>query len=278
MEHQPFQLNLENDRVIRGDIRTPSTEGTHTTLILCHGFKGFKDWGFFPHVAETLANAGFAVVSFNFSLNGVGEDSTTFGELEKFAQNTFSHEQEDLRHVMEWIVGKENPLASKMDTKQMGIIGHSRGGASSLLFAFDEPRIQAVALWNSIAHPDYLPEPFKQALRENGRAYIPNARTKQQMPIDLTFFQDLEANKERFNIPDRLSHYHKPLLIVHGEQDTSVPMEAAQQLNSASDHATLHTIPGADHTFGAVHPFQEENPYLREALEKTLQFFRNNFR
>ncbi|SDX10621.1 Dienelactone hydrolase family protein [Marininema mesophilum] len=278
MEHRSFLIDLKKeDRVIRGDIRVQSTEGLHPILILCHGFKGFKDWGLFPYAAETLAKAGFAVISFNFSMNGVGEDPSTFGELEKFAQNTFSHEQEDLAHVMKGILLGKLPFSANMNTNQIGIIGHSRGGASSLLFALDEPRIQAVALWNSVAHPDFLSPAFKQELREKGRAYIPNARTKQQMPINATLLEDLDANPEHYDILTRLTQYDRPLLIIHGENDTSVPIDAAHHLNEASSHSTLHAIPGADHTFGAVHPFQGETFYLREALESTIDFFRKIF-
>ena len=42
-----------------------------------HGFKGFKDWGFFPHLADRLARAGLVAVSFNFSGSGVGPDGET---------------------------------------------------------------------------------------------------------------------------------------------------------------------------------------------------------
>ena len=61
-------------------------------LIFVHGFKGFKDWGFGPYIGDYFAEKGFFVITFNFSHNGIGEGKTEFGELEKFAQNTFSLE------------------------------------------------------------------------------------------------------------------------------------------------------------------------------------------
>lgn len=90
-----FDLGKEN-RVIRGDIRLPKPQLPAPVLFICHGFKGFKDWGFFPVLAEKLAEAGFVTVTFNFSMNGIGEDLENFTELEKFSLNTFSREQEDL--------------------------------------------------------------------------------------------------------------------------------------------------------------------------------------
>jgi len=68
---------------------------------VCHGLKGFKDWGFFPYVVERLARAGFAAVSFNFSGSGVGGDGERFDELERFAHNTYSQELQDLHIVLD---------------------------------------------------------------------------------------------------------------------------------------------------------------------------------
>ena len=42
-------------------------------VLVLHGFKGFKDWGMFPPLAERLALAGFSAVSPNFSGSGVDD-------------------------------------------------------------------------------------------------------------------------------------------------------------------------------------------------------------
>lgn len=43
------------DRVVRGDFYEAASQPARGTLIICHGYKGFKDWGMFPHVAQALA-------------------------------------------------------------------------------------------------------------------------------------------------------------------------------------------------------------------------------
>ena len=45
-------------------------------IILCHGFKGFKDWGGFNLVAKTIAAENFFFVKINFSHNGTSVDNT----------------------------------------------------------------------------------------------------------------------------------------------------------------------------------------------------------
>src|SRR2546422_2141682 len=84
---------------LRGDVT--SAGGERPVVVVCHGLKGFKDWGFFPYVVERLARAGFAAVSFNFSGSGVGGDGERFDELERVAHNTYSKELQDLHIVLD---------------------------------------------------------------------------------------------------------------------------------------------------------------------------------
>lgn len=64
-----FQLAKNPGRIIRGDV-FPAKSKARGTLVICHGFKGFKDWGMFPYVGEKLS-AWLDVITFNFSHNGV---------------------------------------------------------------------------------------------------------------------------------------------------------------------------------------------------------------
>ncbi|MBA4494815.1 alpha/beta hydrolase family protein [Paenactinomyces guangxiensis] len=271
---QSFVLELgKEDRVIRGEVTIPAGSGYFPAIFVCHGFKGFKDWGFFPVLAERLAEAGFAVITFNFSMNGVGEDLQHFTELDKFARLTFSREQEDLSFLLGQLQRKALPFAERIDPNRLGIMGHSRGGGNSLIFALDHAEIRSVAIWNSIYRTDFFSEEIIREIREKGAAYIENARTGQQMPIHREVLDDIEANKERYNILTRLREFHRPLLIMQGDQDLPGFPEGAQQMADAAPQATLHVIPGANHTMGAVHPFTGMTPFLEEAIRKTAGFF-----
>lgn len=103
VSRSPFTLESPLGGVIRADYWTPTDLfRPHAAVAVCHGFKGFKDWGFFPHASETLAaRLGCPVVSFNFSGSGVGEDLETFSEPEAFGHNTFSRECSDLDAVLD---------------------------------------------------------------------------------------------------------------------------------------------------------------------------------
>ena len=108
----PFRLVKNADRVIRGDV-FPARSASQGTLIICHGFKGFKDWGMFPYVGEALSD-WLDVITFNFSHNGVGDRLTSYDELEKFAKNTYSRELEDLHAVVDHVRKGELPVERRI--------------------------------------------------------------------------------------------------------------------------------------------------------------------
>ncbi|MCS1351977.1 S9 family peptidase [Mechercharimyces sp. CAU 1602] len=271
----PFTIPVgTEERLIRGDLFLPESNGRVPVIIICHGFKGFKDWGFFPYAAESLASSRFAVITFNFSMNGVGEDLLNFTQLDRFARNTFSREQEDLQILLQTLHAGTLPESERLNLAQCGLIGHSRGGGNALLFALNHDSIRAVTTWNSIAQLDLFPPALKEEIYRNGVGTIYNARTKQDMPIDLEVLKDLDYNKKSFDLLSRLPSYPHPLLFIHGEDDTSVPATAARQLYNVSPHASLHMIAGADHVFGCSHPFQGSTPMLEEAIAETASFMK----
>lgn len=279
MKMKSFVLDLKKeDRRIRGEVHLPEESGPHPVVMVCHGFKGFKEWGFFPHTARRLAQSGFAAITFNFSMNGVGDNPETFGELEKFAHNTFSREQEDLQFLFQKLSEGALPFADSLDTDRLALLGHSRGGANSLLFALDHMEsLRGVVLWNSVSQVDFFSDELKKEILEKGQASIPNARTGQEMPIDREVLEDIEAHRERFDLLKRLPAFEKPILILQGEEDAAVPVQAAEALRQAAPRGELHLIPEAGHTFNAVHPFQGPTPELNEALETSLRFCREIF-
>ena len=50
---QPFTITSEEGLPIRGSFDAP--RHPKALLVVVHGFKGFKEWGFFPWLGEHLA-------------------------------------------------------------------------------------------------------------------------------------------------------------------------------------------------------------------------------
>ncbi|MCW9037044.1 MAG: alpha/beta fold hydrolase [Altibacter sp.] len=271
-------LPLKNKKPILYDIYHDGSSHAKPVVVFCHGYKGFKDWGAWHLVAEAFAKAGFFFLKFNFSHNGgTVTQPIDFPDLEAFAQNNFTRELEDLDRVMSFIVTEgQNHLPVNLE--QIHLLAHSRGGGIALIKAEEDPRIQKVATWAGVSD-------FKVRFQENteafqqwkitGRTHIENARTKQQMPHDWQFYEDFMAHEERLTIQRAVAALSKPMLIVHGTEDTTVSVKEAQRLQLWNPASTLHIIDGADHVFGSSHPW-DKNQLPKDmalAVEKTIEFF-----
>jgi uncharacterized protein len=270
MINTEFAVTNRHGDVIRGNIHTAAVGESAPLLIICHGFKGFKDWGMFPFAAETLASRGISVLRFNFSLNGIDDDPLNFTALDRFERNTATRELDDLDDVINAV--QAGMLAvERTDHKKLVVLGHSLGGGISIVKTAEDQRIRAAVTWAGVSTFDRWGPKIKKQWRELGRMEILNARTNQLMPMDVSMLDDLEANSKRLDIVAAAARIRCPLLILHGDQDVSVPLEEGLRIFAAAtaDHKTMHVIPNTDHTFGAVHPFAGSTPALDSVLDLT---------
>jgi dipeptidyl aminopeptidase/acylaminoacyl peptidase len=244
-------------------------------IIYVHGFKGFKDWGFVPYMSDYFSNNEFSVITFNFSHNGIGENLLDFDEMDKFAKNTFSLEISELNEVIDAYL---RGFFGDISNNPIGLLGHSRGGVVALLTASMRNEIKAVASWSSISKLERYTERQKEEWKEKGFVEVVNSRTNQLMRLDITLLEDIENNKNTtLNVKQALNNLKKPLLIVHGEQDLTVPIEEANMLYDWSNKKLTekYFIPAIGHTYDIKHPFEGSNPKFEALLERTKTFFKS---
>jgi uncharacterized protein len=275
--NKDFVLNTKKNEKIR--ITSYGYENLETApcLIFVHGFKGFKDWGFWPYSGNYFAERGFFVLTFNFSHNGIGENLTEFKELDKFAENTFSLELEELNELIDAYL---NSFFGKQSTRPIGIVGHSRGGGVSLLVSAKRKEIKAVVTWAAVANFNRYTKRQAKEWRKNGFFEVLNTRTNQMMRLNVSLLDDIEQNKDNLiNLEKATNNLNKPLLIIHGEQDLSVPIKEGEQIYNWSNKeiTEFYKIKATGHTFDIAHPFGGSNPKFDLVIEKTLNFFNKNF-
>lgn len=241
-------------------------------VIYIHGFKGFKDWGFVPYIGQFLADRGFLAVTFNFSHNGIGENPVEFTELEKFAQNTFSREIRELNELVSACKSGEFGPCGKV-----GILGHSRGGGTSLLAGSQNNDIGAVATWSAVSSFNRYSDELKEKWRKKGFFEVVNQRTGQVFHLNSTLLDDIEAHGEdSLSIEKSVKNLNKPLLVVHGLEDEAVPEKEADKIYGWADSqkSEIVKVSKTGHTFGAAHPFVGSNEKLDFVLAASADFFK----
>ena len=145
-----FVLERPDVPSLTGTVHRNEDTTRRPVVVLVHGFKGFKDWGFFPYLADRLAQAGHVAIRVNFSLNGIGDEPGEFTRLDLFEQNSISQEMDDLNFLLDVLHREELREAGRIDRYRLGLVGHSRGGAVSLLVAAQNTTVSALATWSAV--------------------------------------------------------------------------------------------------------------------------------
>ena len=270
-------LNRTDKKPILIDTFYSEDKTNQPVVIFCHGYKGFKDWGAWDLMAEFIAKGGFCFIKFNFSHNGgTMESPIDFPDLEAFGQNNYTKELDDLNDVMDW-AQKQFRNNAHINANEIDLVGHSRGGGIAILKASEDTRITRLITLASVSN-------FGSRLgsdneikewKEKGVKYILNGRTKQHMPHYYQFYEDFKANEASFHIESAIKRLEIPMLIIHGDNDTSVSIKEAQALHQWKPNSELKIISGADHVFNTKHPWVKEklSSELEAVVHSALEFF-----
>lgn len=252
---QSFTLYSSKGIRLQGEVKTLDDGKPHPVIIVSHGFRGHKDWAFWPEATNRLAEEGFYTVSYNFSRIAAKEDGLEEGIIAD--ASTFSQELNDLETVLHAVRNGDLPRPQASDRTKVGLLGHSRAGGSSILAASEQPeRISALAVWNGGPPPSRQLQPgepvslLEQAVQE-----------------------DWDRNERRFNIRAAFTRLRLPALLVQGDQDREPLLEQLRFFQEESPHQQYVLVEGADHTFNTVHPYEGTNVQLKTALQATIEFF-----
>ncbi len=262
---------------ILGDTHVP--EGApRGVVVIAHGFKGYKDYGMFPRIAETMAAAGMIAHRFNFSHSGMTNRIETFERPDLFERDTFNKQVFDCRAVIGAIA------AGRIDGTRLPCVlfGHSRGGAAALLTvgrSADDPLpVAPVGVVAASAPSACNPLPPEQAdqLLERGFLESPSARTGQALRIGRASLSEQLEDPPAHDLPALVRRIDCPLLLVHGEADPTVPVACAHQLAEAAGvRAEVLIVEGADHVFNTPNPLPADeaaSPQLQHLLRALVDF------
>ncbi len=234
---------------------------TRGVAIIAHGFLGYKDYGMFPALARFLCERGFVAHRFNYSHSGMTRRIETFERPDLFERDTWMKHQEDLDRIVEAIERGDLPGGS-LGNGRLLLLGHSRGGVDVLLCAgrrFERGMRPLPGGVVTIAAPSKTcmwDDQTKRRVLDQGFAEVRSNRTGQTLRIDAAW---LREQLEHPHAHDVLAHVRRiacPILVIHGEDDPTVPVLCAQEIaEAAGERARLVIIPGADHVLCTPNPF-----------------------
>lgn len=204
-------------------------------VIVSHGHRGNKSD--MLGIGPGLWRAGNSVLLFDFRGNGDSQDGP---------QSLAHYEQADLRAAIEYAAARRPDAA-------LVLVGFSMGAAVTILVGASEPRVRAFV----------LDSPFADM-----HGVIANALRRLRLPpVPLLWLTD-RATRWRYGygfaevapvdvIADLAP---RPVLLLHGDQDSVIPVEHAHRLFAAAgEPKALHLFPGADHCGGY---FQDRPGYI----------------
>jgi dienelactone hydrolase len=281
-------IPTRDDHPVVADWYTPLTGAGAVPrfVVMCHGFKGHRRWGFIPFLAARLAAAGFGALALDFSHNGVGssargEGGARFGAPALFRANTIARELEDLAGVLAW--ARDPARGAKAlgldEHARAGLWGHSRGGVVSVLTALAHADVAALVTWSASAHPDHFTDRQKALWREKGEMAFKDYASGASLAMGVALLDDIEQHRAEYAAADRAGDLSIPHLIVHGEHDPTVPVADSYRYYDTptlrADKKLLRLLTG--HTYG-----YEDGRIVSEALENaikaTLEWFESYLR
>ena len=235
-------------------------------VLLAHGFRGYKDYGFIPLLAQRLADERYLAHRFNFSHSGMGHGHGEF-DVETFRSDTWNHQVEDLLSLIKAIESG----ALEGGGLPLMMFGHSRGGVASLLVAgrhAESPslsHLKGVITAASPADGCRLDDASHESFVRNGYMEVPSSRTGQSLRIDAAWLREQQADPEGHDVVTQAGRVRVPVGIIHGLDDATVSSEDAVFLAEAvGDRAIMRLIDGGNHVFNTPNPADSSSPPSRQ--------------
>jgi len=201
-------------------------------LIILHGIpraKPVESDSSYRDMARSFAEDGFLAVTMNFRGTGIsGGDMSMAGWVK------------DLKAMME-----RARTVEAADPDRLALLGFSAGGSVAIRAAAEDPRVSAVVSASSPAQYDFLQTTMPASgwvrlFREIGLIRTPG------FPPSISEWEAEFREMEPVNWVGKLSP--RPVLIMHGEDDETIPPEHARKLYQlAGEPKDLVMIPGGAH-------------------------------
>jgi len=229
---------IYNNKILRGMLHIPDfKDGKVPLVVILHGFCGNKMGPHFYLVKLSRALEALGIASVRFDFSGSGESDG------KFVDMTFSGELQESNVILDYAKSLDF-----IDINKIGLLGYSMGGAlAGILAGSRKDEIKALCLLSpagdmkSVFHNGFLGEKTDELIKKGSFDH-------EGFTISKKFADDISS----IDIFDKSKYYDKKVLIIHGDDDSIVPIENAHSyLNIYGRNGSLSVIKGADHQYNS---------------------------
>lgn len=217
---RPAEFPTENGRTLHGwFVPAPGEEArVAPAVVLLHGWGGNAET-MLP-LAGPLHRAGHAVLLVDARCHGMSDDDT-FASLPRFAT--------DLEHAIGWL-----HVQPGIDPCRITAIGHSVGAGAALLVASRSQMLAAVVSIAAFAHPDAM---MRRWLAWMHIPYWPFGW------VILAYVQHVIGTRfERIAPVNTIRNIRCPVLLAHGTEDVTVPVDEARQIYAHRAHERVELL------------------------------------
>jgi len=239
---------IKNERGTKRGLYTYPLYEKKGLVVMFHGYTGHKNEnGFlFKTLSLELAECGFASLRFDFL--GSGDSDGEFRDI------TFDSEVMDAEDIIRRAKELNNNLP-------IILLGFSFGGAIAGYLSYKYmDDIEKLVLLSPAGNMNLIAEnTFKcNAINSDGDVdlggYLLNRR----------FLESFNG----INLYENVDKFIKPVLLIHGEGDCSVPVEYGRKYHSLFPHNLMVEISGAPHCYTKVEYRKELNENVINFLKK----------
>lgn len=227
-EHS-LDVRYQNIR-LAGHLYVPRHHGKRMpAVIVSHGLG--RDYIEVAPYARSLARRGYLTYAYDFAGggNGASEGRTT-------RQMSVFTEQKDLTAVLNNIRHRKD-----VDPKRVSLVGASQGGLVSALMASQHPgKVHSLAL----LYPAFSASDEVQR-RYSSINQVPRVVDWYGVEVGRPYFRRLLHT----NVLNEATKYNGPTLIIHGSDDSIIPVRYAHAAARRFPNAQLRIINGAEHGF-----------------------------
>lgn len=213
---------------LAGVLHVPDTT-PRGSVLFAHCFTCSKNLHISTRLARSLTAAGYAVLRFDFT--GIGESGGDF------VDKTVTNNVKDLVAAARALIRRGyGPCA---------MVGHSLGGAATLLAAHQVKTVRSVTVIGAPASPGHIERLIADArrdIRRQGTATV--VIGGRAFPISTAFLDDLEIHDQT----EQVAALGRPLLVVHAVDDEVVDVAEGERIfASAAQPKAFMPLLGADH-------------------------------